>query len=62
MRDHFRSIVARVQDKLNVEERGQGLAEYGLILAGVALLAIVAIFALGPKIGSLLNRVSSSLG
>ena len=43
-------------------EEGQGLAEYGLILAGVALLAIVAIFALGPKIGSLLNKVSSSLG
>ena len=45
-----------------VRAEGQGLAEYGLILAGVALLAIVAIFALGPKIGSLLNRVSSSLG
>jgi len=44
------------------QEAGQGLAEYGLILAGVALLAIVAIFALGPKIGDLLNRISSSLG
>jgi len=43
-------------------EEGQGLAEYGLILAGVAILAIVAIFALGPKIGSLLNRISSSMG
>ena len=62
MRDRFRSIVATVREKLDVQERGQGLAEYGLILAGVALLAIVAIFALGPKIGSLLNKVSSSLG
>jgi pilus assembly protein Flp/PilA len=42
-------------------EEGQGMAEYGLILAGVALLAIVAVFALGPKIGSLLNKVSASL-
>jgi Flp pilus assembly pilin Flp len=62
MRDRVRSIVITVREKLDVQERGQGLAEYGLILAGVALLAIVAIFALGPKIGSLLNRVSSSLG
>jgi pilus assembly protein Flp/PilA len=45
-----------------VRAEGQGLAEYGLILAGVALLAIVAVFALGPKIGSLLNKVSASLG
>jgi Flp pilus assembly pilin Flp len=42
-------------------EEGQGMAEYGLIRAGVALLAIVAVFALGPKIGSLLNKVSASL-
>jgi pilus assembly protein Flp/PilA len=47
---------------LGSSEEGQGLAEYGLILAGVAVLAIVAIFALGPKIGSLLNKISSSLG
>ena len=51
-----------VASYIPAHEEGQGLAEYGLILAGVALLAIVAIFALGPKIGSLLNKVSSSLG
>jgi len=43
------------------KEEGQGMAEYGLILAGVALLAIVAVFALGPKVGALLNKVGSSL-
>ncbi len=42
-------------------EEGQGMAEYGLILAGVALLAIIAVFLLGPKIGTLMNRISSSL-
>jgi len=62
MRNRLSSIVERTREKLAIQERGQGLAEYGLILAGVALLAIVAIFALGPKIGSLLNKVSSSLG
>ena len=43
------------------KEEGQGMAEYGLILAGVALLAIVAVFLLGPKVGILLNRVGASL-
>ena len=43
------------------KEEGQGMAEYGLVLAGVALLAIVAVFALGPKVGALLNKVGSSL-
>ena len=42
-------------------EEGQGMAEYGLILAGVAVLAIVAVFLLGPKIGGLMNTISSSL-
>jgi Flp pilus assembly pilin Flp len=37
------------------------MAEYGLILAGVALLAIVAVFLLGPQIGKLLNKVNASL-
>jgi Flp pilus assembly pilin Flp len=37
------------------------MAEYSLILAGVAMLAIVALFLLGPKIGNLLNNVGSSL-
>jgi len=57
------AVVRRAFNRaLGSPDEGQGLAEYGLILAGVAILAIVAIFALGPKIGSLLNRISSSLG
>jgi pilus assembly protein Flp/PilA len=54
-------IRSAIRSYIPEREEGQGLAEYGLILAGVALLAIVAIFALGPKIGALLNKVSSSL-
>ena len=42
-------------------EEGQGMAEYGLILAGVALLAIVAVFLLGPQIGKLMNKINASL-
>jgi pilus assembly protein Flp/PilA len=55
------SIKATVSNILPRKEEGQGMAEYGLILAGVALLAIVAVFLLGPKIATLLNKVGSSL-
>jgi pilus assembly protein Flp/PilA len=43
-------------------EEGQGLVEYGLILAGVSVAALVALFALGPKIKTLFNTVGASLG
>jgi len=42
-------------------EEGQGMAEYGFILSGVALLAIIAVFLLGPAIGKMLNKVNASL-
>ncbi|PTL39143.1 Flp family type IVb pilin [Alkalicoccus saliphilus] len=35
---------------LLVEEEGQGMAEYALILAGVAIAVIVALIALGEEI------------
>jgi pilus assembly protein Flp/PilA len=42
-------------------EEGQGMVEYGLIIAAVAIAVIVALFALGPKIGSMFSSVSTSL-
>jgi pilus assembly protein Flp/PilA len=42
-------------------EEGQGLAEYGLILALVAVVAIVALTGLGSAIVSTLGSVTSSL-
>lgn len=44
--------------RLIKEEQGQGMAEYGLLIAGIALIAIGAIFALGDKIGNLFNGFS----
>lgn len=41
--------------------RGQGMVEYGLIVAGIAVVVIVALFALGPKIASMFSSVASSL-
>lgn len=47
--------------RLVKEEQGQGMAEYGLILAGVALVVIIAIAALGDRISTLLEEVKDKL-
>ena len=57
----MKNAVSLPRTNLPPREEGQGLVEYGLILAGVAIAAIVALFALGPQITSLFNAVSSSL-
>jgi len=43
------------------EEDGQGMVEYGLIIAGIALAAIVAIYALGPQITTLFTEIKAKL-
>ena len=43
------------------EEEGQGMAEYGLILAGVAVVAIVGFKALGVEVDKLIDTVTSKL-
>ena len=42
-------------------DSGQGMVEYGLIIAAVAIAVIIALFALGPKIGSMFSSVGTSL-
>jgi Flp pilus assembly pilin Flp len=41
--------------------RGQGLAEYALILALIAIVAIVALIFLGGQVSSILSTVGSSV-
>ena len=43
------------------EESGQGMVEYGLILAGIAVAVIVVIFTLGDKIKALFTSVSDKI-
>jgi pilus assembly protein Flp/PilA len=43
------------------QENGQGLAEYGLILALVAVVCILALTNLGTSILSTLGQITSSL-
>ena len=43
------------------DERGQGLAEYALILALIAVLAIAAVTFLGGQINSILSNVGTKI-
>ena len=44
-----------------MRERGQGLAEYALILALIAIIAIIALNFLGGSIQSILSKVGNSV-
>lgn len=43
------------------EERGQGLVEYAIILAFVALVVISVVRLLGPRIGDTFSTIVSSM-
>ena len=44
------------------EDRGQTMAEYGLILALISVAAVAALLLLGPKISNLFTTVTNKLG
>lgn len=43
------------------DENGQGMVEYGLIIALIAIVVIAALTILGPKIAKLFNKVSEQV-
>lgn len=51
----------RLISKSDRDERGQGLAEYALILALIAVLAIAAVTFLGGQINTILSSVGNSI-
>ena len=42
-------------------EEGQGMVEYGLIIGLIAIVVIVALLALGPKVADLFTRSGEAL-
>ena len=52
----LRGLLARMRD-----EAGQGLAEYALILAFIAVVAVLALTFLGSDISTLLSKVANDL-
>ena len=52
--DHLISLIRR-------DEEGQGLAEYALILALIAVIAIAALVFLGTQISSILDTIGNNI-
>jgi pilus assembly protein Flp/PilA len=55
------SRVASLVDRLRTDEAGQGLAEYALILALVAILAIIALLFLGSQVSDKLSVIGNAI-
>lgn len=53
--------IAQLLDAMRRDDRGQGLAEYALILALIAIVAIVALIFLGGQVSDKLNVVGNAL-
>ena len=55
------ALVSSIWAWLHRDEEGQGLAEYALILALIAVLAIVALLFMGGQINTVMSTVGNSL-
>lgn len=60
MLELYTSLIARLQD-LRGSERGQTMAEYGVILAVITVVVVVAVGALSVGIGGALDAVTAML-
>jgi pilus assembly protein Flp/PilA len=58
---NIRSKIARLRGLLRNDEDGQGLAEYALILALIAVVAIVALLFMGGQVSNKLSVIGSTL-
>lgn len=50
-----------MKDFLFNEESGQGMVEYGLILALIAVVAIVALVSLGKRVNGVFTKANTTL-
>lgn len=55
----FLSILNRLSS--DADDRGQGLAEYALILALIAIIAIAALIFLGGEIAAILSEIGAAI-
>ena len=55
------ALVQQLLATLRTDEEGQGLAEYALILALIAIVAIVALLFLGGQVSGILSSVGASI-
>jgi pilus assembly protein Flp/PilA len=55
------SVLQMLLASLRRDEKGQGLAEYALILALIAIVAIIALIFLGGQVSTILSTVGASI-
>ncbi|MEO5705314.1 MAG: Flp family type IVb pilin [Candidatus Limnocylindrales bacterium] len=55
------ALINRFLAAIRSDERGQGLAEYALILALIAIVAIIALIFLGTQVSGILSTVGQSV-
>ena len=55
------SVLQTLPASLRRDEEGQGLAEYALILALIAIVAIIALLFLGGQVSKILSTVGGSI-
>jgi pilus assembly protein Flp/PilA len=48
--------------RAKMDERGASAVEYGLLIAGIAALIVVAVFALGPMVREAFENTCSAVG
>ncbi|MCX7842955.1 MAG: Flp family type IVb pilin [Clostridia bacterium] len=53
--------LARMLKVYTVSKKGQGMVEYGLIIALIAVVAIVGLNALGPQIRNLFQSIAGQI-
>jgi pilus assembly protein Flp/PilA len=54
-------MTTKATELQSAREEGQGLAEYGLILALIAVVCVIALTTLGTAISGLLNQLAGNL-
>jgi pilus assembly protein Flp/PilA len=58
----LRYALVNLRDFFRRDERGQGLAEYALILALIAIVSIVALLFMGSQVSNKLSIIGSAIG
>jgi pilus assembly protein Flp/PilA len=58
IRDFISNLLARMRSE---DEEGQTLVEYGLLLALIAIIVIVALLFLGPIVSQIFSNVATQL-
>ena len=61
MQSRFRELASTLLARLGDDEDGQGLTEYALILALIAIIAIAALTLLGTSVSNVLSTVANSI-